>query len=105
MTFVLRLQLFYAAILAYTVFFCFFCRQRLCIRRRHGTQPHRQRPTIKNRNNMTEEEKCMAGILYDCHDESFIKRKARATQWCEHYAMPAGGVPARKIKDIDNTEK
>lgn len=34
---------------------------------------------------MTEEEKCMAGILYDCHDESFIKRKARAMVWCERY--------------------
>ena len=34
---------------------------------------------------MTEEEKCMAGMLYDCHDDSFIKRKARATAWCERY--------------------
>ena len=34
---------------------------------------------------MTEEEKCMAGMLYDCHDESFIKRKTRAMVWCERY--------------------
>jgi len=34
---------------------------------------------------MTEEEKCMAGELYDCHDAAFIARKARATEWMHRY--------------------
>lgn len=33
----------------------------------------------------TEFEKCMAGELYDCHDEYFIKAKARASAWCAEY--------------------
>ena len=34
---------------------------------------------------MTEEEKCMAGELYDCHSPLFIERKARATEWMQRY--------------------
>lgn len=33
----------------------------------------------------TESEKCLAGEIYDCHDASFIERKARASAWCERY--------------------
>lgn len=29
---------------------------------------------------MTEQDKCMAGQLYYCHDAIFIERKARATE-------------------------
>ena len=34
---------------------------------------------------MTEQEKCMAGELYDCHSPEFIDRKARATEWMQRY--------------------
>lgn len=34
---------------------------------------------------MTEQEKCMAGELYDCHSPIFIERKARATDWMQRY--------------------
>lgn len=34
---------------------------------------------------MTELEKCMAGEVYDCHDEVFLKMKAVATQWMQRY--------------------
>ncbi len=38
---------------------------------------------------MTENEKCMAGELYDCHSPEFIERKARATEWMQRYnALP-----------------
>lgn len=38
---------------------------------------------------MTELEKCMAGEMYDCHDDIFIKRKAVATEWMQLYnAVP-----------------
>ena len=33
----------------------------------------------------TEQEKCMAGELYDCHSPVFIERKARATDWMQRY--------------------
>jgi acetyltransferase-like isoleucine patch superfamily enzyme len=34
---------------------------------------------------MTEKEKCMAGMLYDCHSPEFIAAKARASEWCARY--------------------
>ena len=38
---------------------------------------------------MTEQEKCMAGELYDCHSSEFIEGKARATDWMQRYnALP-----------------
>lgn len=38
---------------------------------------------------MTENEKCMAGELYDCHSPEFIERKAKATEWMQKYnALP-----------------
>lgn len=38
---------------------------------------------------MTEQDKCMAGQLYNCHDAIFIERKARATEWMQRYnALP-----------------
>ena len=38
---------------------------------------------------MTEQDKCMAGELYNCHDAIFIERKARATEWMQRYnALP-----------------
>lgn len=33
----------------------------------------------------TEQDKCMAGELYDCHSPIFITRKARATEWMQRY--------------------
>ena len=33
----------------------------------------------------TELEKCMAGDWYNCHDQIFIERKAKASAWCEKY--------------------
>ena len=33
----------------------------------------------------TELEKCMAGEWYNCHDQIFIDRKARASDWCRQY--------------------
>ena len=38
---------------------------------------------------MPEQDKCMAGELYNCHDAIFIERKARATEWMQRYnALP-----------------
>ncbi len=34
---------------------------------------------------MTEQDKCMAGEIYDCHSTVFLERKARATEWMQHY--------------------
>lgn len=34
---------------------------------------------------MTEQDKCMAGELYDCHSPIFLDRKARATDWMQRY--------------------
>lgn len=34
---------------------------------------------------MTEQDKCMAGEIYDCHSSVFLDRKARATDWMQHY--------------------
>ncbi len=34
---------------------------------------------------MTEQDKCMAGELYDCHNPVFLDRKARATDWMQRY--------------------
>ena len=34
---------------------------------------------------MTELEKCMAGMEYDCHDKIFIDMKAVATRWMQRY--------------------
>jgi len=34
---------------------------------------------------MTENEKCLAGELYDCHSPEFLERKARATEWMQKY--------------------
>ena len=37
----------------------------------------------------TEYQKCLDGEYYDCHDASFIKRKARAAEWTRRYnGMP-----------------
>lgn len=37
----------------------------------------------------TEFEKCMKGQWYDCHDNTFIERKAKASDWCQKYnAVP-----------------
>ena len=33
----------------------------------------------------TEQDKCMAGELYDCHSPIFIERKSRATDWMQRY--------------------
>ena len=33
----------------------------------------------------TEQDKCMAGLLYDCHSPIFIERKAKATDWMQKY--------------------
>lgn len=38
---------------------------------------------------MTEQEKCMAGMIYDCHSPAFLEGKARATEWMQRYnALP-----------------
>ena len=34
---------------------------------------------------MTEQDKCMAGDIYDCHSPVFLDRKARATDWMQRY--------------------
>lgn len=34
---------------------------------------------------MTENEKCLAGELYDCHSPEFIERKTRAAYWMQKY--------------------
>lgn len=34
---------------------------------------------------MTEQDKCMAGKIYDCHNPVFLNRKARATDWMQRY--------------------
>ncbi|NPD91504.1 sugar O-acetyltransferase [Xylanibacter muris] len=34
---------------------------------------------------MTELEKCMAGEVYDCHDEAFLQMKAAAAKWVQKY--------------------
>lgn len=34
---------------------------------------------------MTEQDKCMAGEIYDCHSPIFLDRKARATDWMQRY--------------------
>ncbi len=34
---------------------------------------------------MTEQDKCMAGELYDCHSPVFIERKSQATNWMQQY--------------------
>ncbi len=34
---------------------------------------------------MTEQDKCMAGEIYDCHNPVFLDRKARATDWMQRY--------------------
>ena len=34
---------------------------------------------------LTEQDKCMAGEIYDCHDPIFLARKARATDWMQRY--------------------
>lgn len=34
---------------------------------------------------MTEQDKCMAGEIYDCHSPVFLDRKARATDWMQRY--------------------
>lgn len=34
---------------------------------------------------MTEQDKCMAGVIYDCHSPVFLDRKARATDWMQRY--------------------
>lgn len=34
---------------------------------------------------MTENEKCLAGLLFDCHSPEFIDRKAKATEWMHRY--------------------
>ena len=33
----------------------------------------------------TEQDKCMAGLLYDCHSPIFIERKSKATDWMQKY--------------------
>ena len=33
----------------------------------------------------TEQDKCMAGEIYDCHSPVFIERKAKATDWMQRY--------------------
>ena len=33
----------------------------------------------------TEQDKCMAGKIYNCHSPVFIERKARATEWMQQY--------------------
>lgn len=40
---------------------------------------------------MTEQDKCMAGEIYDCHSTVFLERKARATDWMQRYnSLPYG---------------
>lgn len=34
---------------------------------------------------LTEQDKCMAGEIYDCHSAVFLERKARATDWMQRY--------------------
>lgn len=34
---------------------------------------------------MSEQDKCMAGEIYDCHSPVFLDRKARATDWMQRY--------------------
>ncbi len=34
---------------------------------------------------MTEQDKCMAGEIYNCHSTEFLARKARATEWMQRY--------------------
>lgn len=34
---------------------------------------------------MTEQDKCMAGEIYDCHSPIFIERKSQATNWMQQY--------------------
>lgn len=34
----------------------------------------------------TEQDKCMAGEIYDCHSPVFLERKARATDWMQRYS-------------------
>ena len=33
----------------------------------------------------TESEKCLAGMLYNCHSPEFIERKSLATEWMQRY--------------------
>ena len=33
----------------------------------------------------TESEKCLAGMLYNCHSSEFIERKSLATEWMQRY--------------------
>lgn len=35
----------------------------------------------------TEQDKCMAGEIYDCHSPVFLERKARATDWMQSYNL------------------
>lgn len=52
---------------------------------------------------MTEQEKCMAGELYDCHSPEFLERKAKATEWMQRYnALPYGDRSKRygMIKEL-----
>ena len=45
----------------------------------------------------TEFEKCLAGEYYDCHEASFIERKAKAAEWCQRYnALPYSRRQERK---------
>lgn len=45
----------------------------------------------------TEYQKCIDGEYYDCHDASFIKRKARAAEWVRQYnALPYTAKAERK---------
>jgi len=52
---------------------------------------------------MTENEKCMAGELYNCHAPEFIERKAKATDWMQKYnALPYAqrGQRYQMLKEI-----
>lgn len=52
---------------------------------------------------MNENEKCLAGELYDCHSPEFIQRKAKATEWTQKYnALPYSERSKRygMLKDI-----
>ena len=45
---------------------------------------------------MTEQDKCMAGEIYDCHDPVFLDRKARATEWMQRYgSLPYADLSKR----------
>ena len=33
----------------------------------------------------TESEKCLAGMLYNCHSPEFLERKSLATEWMQRY--------------------